>query len=339
MRYTVLVPMHATEIRDTFLTPEVAEYLEANFDVIYNTLGRKFTANEYKKALMDADLILGGWGTLPLTADLLEGNKRCRMLAYTGGSVADATCPELWEMGFKVSCGNELFAESVAEAVIGYMILALRSIYDDISCVRAGGWHDEGIKITRGLFDREIGIVGCGAVARYLMSLLRFFRCSFKVAADYSVDSEFLKSMNARQVSIEEVFSTCEIVSLHLAQTPETRGIIGRELFESMPKNAVFINTARGSIIRENEMAEVLDKRRDIQAVLDVFEREPLDADSPLRSLPNVYSVPHRGGPTVDRRSYITKAMIDELIRFVNGEPLKYEISKAAASRMTTVKK
>lgn len=339
MKSTVLVTIPAGDVKDTFLTPDVKEYLEENFNVKYNDLGRTFTQDEYKAELLDTDFVLGGWGSPQLNEYVLDGNTRFKMLAYTGGSVADSTTPAVWEKGIRVSGGNELFAESVAEATITYIIMALRSIYDDVYNVKQGDWHGKNVKSTRGIFDREIGIIGCGAVARHVMRLLQPFRCSFKVAADYTVDEEYLKSMNARQVSVEEVFSTCDIVSLHLSLTPETRGTLGGELFGMMPKDSVFVNTARGAIIRESEMIEVLKSRPDIQAVLDVFEKEPLPLDSALRSLPNVYCIPHRGGPTVDRRRYIGRAMVDEMLRFEKGEPLKYEITAAAASRMTTRKK
>lgn len=339
MKHTVLVTIPDGDVKDTFLTPDVKEYLEANFTVKYNPLGRAYTQDEYKKELLDADFALGSWGSPELNEYVLEGNDRFKMFAYTAGSLASCTTPAVWEKGVKVSGGNELFAESVAEATIVYIITALRGIYDDIFSIRNGGWKSPLVKDTRGIPDREIGIIGCGAVARHVMRLLQPFRCSFKVAADYTVDEAYLKSVNARQVTMEEVFSTCEIVSLHLSLTPQSRGTIGGKYFEMLPQNAVFVNTARGAILHEDEMTEVLKNRPDIKAVLDVFEKEPLPLDSELRTLPNVYCLPHRGGPTIDRRRYIGRAMIDELIRFEKGEPLKYEITAAAASRMTTGKK
>ena len=106
-----------------------------------------------------------------------------------------------------------------------------------------------------------------------------------------------------------------------------------------MQEDAIFINTARGAIIRQDEMIEVLKERPKMRAVLDVFDGEPLKVDSPLRSMPNVYCIPHRGGPTIDRRKYIGMAMARELVHYVNGEPLEHEISLEAASRMTSQRK
>ena len=86
-------------------------------------------------------------------------------------------------------------------------------------------------------------------------------------------------------------------------------------------------------------MAEVLAARPKMRAVLDVFCKEPMTPDNPLRTLPNVYCIPHRGGPTIDRRKYIGMAMARELVHFVNGEPLEHEIAADVASRMTSAKK
>ena len=190
MKSTVLVTIPEGDVRDTFLPPDVKAYLEENFNVKYNDLGRAYTQDEYKAELLCADFAYGSWNSPQLSEYVLEGNDRFKMFAYTAGSIADCTTPAVWEKGIKVSGGNDLFAESVAEATIVYIITALRGIYDDITSVRTGGWHSPLVKATRGIPDREIGIIGCGAIAKHVMRLLQPFRCSFKVAADYTVDEE-----------------------------------------------------------------------------------------------------------------------------------------------------
>lgn len=128
---------------------------------------------------------------------------------------------------------------------------------------------------------------------------------------------------------------SCKIVSVHAALTPKTRGMIGGRELEMMPQGGIFINTSRGAIIREAEMIEVLQRRGDLRAMLDVFEKEPLDADSPLRRLRNVYIMPHRGGPTVDFRSAIGEMLVREISRVMAGLPSEHEIVEAVAARMT----
>ena len=130
--------------------------------------------------------------------------------------------------------------------------------------------------------------------------------------------------------------SSCSVVSLHASLTEKSRGMIGKNELAMLPKGAVFINTARGAIVREAELCELLTERTDLSVVLDVYEKEPLDDHSPLRKLPNAYLMPHRGGPTVDYRASVGMAMADEIERMSKGEPLQHEIPLEAALRMTT---
>ena len=155
-----------------------------------------------------------------------------------------------------------------------------------------------------------------------------------KLYSGYPIDEAYLVGNNAVQASLEEIFSTCRVISLHSALNDRTRGLLGKEHFELLQDGAIFVNTARGSIIREDEMAEVL-KRKKVRAVLDVFCTEPLDPSSPLRDMDNVYCMPHMGGPTADRCPNITQLLADDIQRFANDEALQYEITRDYAKRMT----
>ena len=339
MKYNVLVTIPDGEVKETFIPAEVRAYLEENFNVRYNTLGRQFTQAELKEELKDIDFAVTGWGTPSVGDGVLDGNDRLKVVAHTGGSVADYVDDGVYAKGVKVCSGNYYYAESVAEGTAAYIMACLRSIPDDVTEIRAGGWKNPELQPTQGILDQEIGIISCGAISKILMQMLQVFRCKFKVFSNHPIDPEFLASVNAKQVSLEEVLKTCHIISLHSSLTPSTRGSLGREEFEMMQEDAIFINTARGAIIREEEMAEVLAARPKMRAVLDVFCKEPMTPDNPLRTLPNVYCIPHRGGPTIDRRKYIGMAMARELVHFVNGEPLEHEIAADVASRMTSAKK
>jgi phosphoglycerate dehydrogenase-like enzyme len=211
---------------------------------------------------------------------------------------------------------------------------ALRRIPDDVHGMRGGMvWKNNASYGTAGILDRDIGIVGFGMISRYLIEMLKPFRAKIKIYSGYPIDKAYLEECGAEQVSLEEAFS-CSVVSLHSALSDRTRGMVGRELLNLIPEGGVFINTSRGAIVRENELIEVL-KERNIFALLDVFEVEPPSLTSPLRSLPNVYPIPHRAGPTNDRRPYIGKKVAEDIIRFKNGENMLCEISSEYAKRMT----
>ena len=169
------------------------------------------------------------------------------------------------------------------------------------------------------------------------MQMLKPFRCTFLVWDDnYTVDPDYLASVNARQTTLEEVLSSCSVISLHASLTEKSVGLIGKREFLMMPKGALFLNTARGAIVRESEMIEALQERQDLRAVLDVFEKEPVDSDSPLRSMENVYLMPHMGGPTVDHRAAVGRALVSDIHKLLCGETMEHEIGAAAAFRMTS---
>jgi phosphoglycerate dehydrogenase-like enzyme len=152
--------------------------------------------------------------------------------------------------------------------------------------------------------------------------------------SSYPPDEEYCKRYNVTPATVNEIFAKCKIVSLHSAMNERTRGMIGKEQFDLLQDGSLFINTARGRIVKEDEMIEALKENR-FTAVLDVYYDEPLEKDSPLRSLDNVYALPHVAGPTHDRRPYIASAVIDNIIKFEKDEEMVLEISKNVAARMT----
>ncbi|MBQ9798078.1 MAG: hydroxyacid dehydrogenase [Clostridia bacterium] len=336
MKIVVTIPQG--EVMDTFLSADTRKRLESLGTVVYNESTAQYTPDEVRELLRDAQVVVTGWGTPKLTGELLADNDSLRLIVHTGGSVADLVDEGTYAKGIRVLCGNDMFAESVAEGTIGYMLSALRRIPDDVFTLRNGGWKN-GV-VTRGLLGKQIGILGVGAIARHLMRMLQPFHCSFLVwDANYTVDPDYLASVNAKQVSLEEVLTSCNIISLHASLTPKSHGMIGRREFEMMQPGTVFINSARGAIIRQQEMAEVLRDRPELFAVLDVFEVEPLPTDDLLRTLDNVYLIPHRGGPTVDYREQIGAAVVEDIANWINGKELAHEIGVSAAMRMTSHKK
>ena len=334
----LLVTIPAGKVRDTFLPPDVQAALASAFEVTYNNLNRQYTSEELGEALIGVEIAVTGWGTPAIVGEVLDRCDSLKLIAHTGGSVADLVDGGTYEKGIRVISGNKLYAESVAEGTIAYMTAMMRRIPDYVYALRDGEWGLPNEECnTQGLFGRTIGILGVGTIARILMQMLKPFRCSFLVWDDnYTVDPDYLASVNARQTSLEEVLTSCSIISLHASLTPSSRGLIGKREFEMMPQGALFINTARGAIVRQNEMIEVLRARPDLRAVLDVFEEEPIGKDCPLRNLPNVYLLPHLAGPTIDHRAAVGRALLADLRNFLNGKPLDHEIGAAAASRMTS---
>ena len=332
----VLVTMPDGFAKERFITKETQKLLEEHFDVTYNGLGRNYTPEEIKNVTKGIDIVVTGWGTPSLSDAAQSAECSVKMIAHMAGSVGDLVSQTVYDKGIKVVSGNRLFAVSVAEGTIAYMLAAQRYIPENVTDMRSGAyWKKEGFRESRRIIGRTIGIVGCGMISKELMKMLRPFGVRIKLFSEYLQDKEWLDDMNAEQTSLDEIFESCSIVSLHSSLSEKTRGMIGREHFEKMQEDALFINTARGAIVRETEMIEALQARPDLRAFLDVYEKEPLDGESPLRKMKNVYLMPHCGGPTIDMYGEIGRAVAEDIISFADGGALQYEITASQASRMT----
>lgn len=332
MKLFVAIPT-TVQAWNRFMTEEVRVYLEQRFEVSYFPHARRITPEDILQYAGDAEVMMTGWGHPVMDAALLK-QTNLKLIAHTGGSVADYVSQDVYEAGIRVISGNDLFAESVAEGAVGYMMLALRRMIDYVKDTRNGNWRSEACPSNAGLLDQTVGLVGMGAITKHLIPMLKPFRVKLKLYSGYPIDPAYLAQNNAVQASLEEIFSTCKIVSIHSALNERTRGLIGKEHFDLLQDGAVFVNTARGAIIREEEMIEALKEKR-FMAVLDVYAKEPPELDSPLRSLENVYCMPHMGGPTYDRAPIIAMRLADDILRFGAGEPMQYEITGSYAKRMT----
>jgi len=335
----LLISIPDGSAKSTFLNEENMAFLREHFNITDNKLGRQFTNEELKELLKNQDAVLTCWGSRPIQGEVIEGNDRLKVVAHVCGSVADYVDDTTYDKGIKVICGNRYFAESVAEGVVGFMMSLLRYIPDTVYDMKNGvSWGSPYTENTEGLLDREIGIVGFGQISTFLVEFLQAFHCTFKIYSAYPIDPEFLKKNHAKQVPLNEVFETCSIVTVHSALTKHNTGLIGKEQFELMKPGSIFINTSRGAVIKEDEMIEFL-KKGTVRAMLDVYCVEPLPLDNPLRTMKNVYCIPHKGGPTVDRRGRIANHVVTDLVKILDGEEVPTEVTRELCSRMTSMTK
>jgi phosphoglycerate dehydrogenase-like enzyme len=328
----ILISQPEGEVRSTFFTPDVIEKLSKIGKIIWNKHERQFTKEELREEIKDIDICISGWGCQRFNEDILENANKLKIVAHTGGSVATLASDVLYEKNIKLISGNWVFAESVAEAVIGYSLCSLRDLVFYNNEVQAGRWHD-GKFYNEGILDQSFGLVGFGTVAKYLVKMLRPFRAKIRVYDPYLTDS-VANEYGVEKATLEEIFKNSKIISLHAAKTPETYHLIDKRLLKMIPYGALLVNTARGSVIDEEALADELVTGR-FKAILDVYELEPLPEHSKLRGLKNVVLIPHMAGPTIDRRKYVTLELIKDIEGFLQNGILKYEINKNHAFHMS----
>lgn len=321
---------------ETFFTPQVLDKLEKLGSVDYLLYERTPEGYEQlKQRIRGVDVLFCGWGVPMLQEDFYQAADQLKVIAYTGGSVGDlANEPLQARPHITLLSGNPFFAESVAQGTICYMLMGQRRLYQDIKETERAGWWRH--SYNDGLRGKTVGLVSFGMIAKHVARMLQVFDCKVKVYSSHGLTAEEIEKYCVEPASLEEVFSSCDVVSIHSGMTPKTYHMVDKRLLSLMKNDALIVNTARGAVIDEAALeGEVVSGR--LRAVLDVFEAEPLPADSRLRGLANVVIVPHCGGPTVDVRELLTLDMIDDVASCVAGNTdVPSRISMEYAKNMTS---
>ena len=327
----IYVSIPKSETGNTFATEKAVAELAKVGTVTRNETAENLTPEQLIKEAADADVIVCTWGTIMFSKEVVDRLPNLKMIAYGGGSLAGKVDDYVFERGIKVLTGNYIFAKSVAEGCLAYTMCALRELERYMRQVREGGWNENWT--NRGLFGKKIGLVGFGEIARNYVQMLKPFDMEILINSGHMTDEQ-AASYGARKASREEIFETCDIVSLHMALNDKTRRSITRELMEKLQPHALLVNTARGETVDEAAMEELLAQGR-FSAAIDVFSEEPLPADSRLRKLPNAMLIPHLGGPTIDMREYIICSFAKDIKAFAEGRPMNNEIGAEAVARMS----
>ena len=330
MNIYVSIPLG--ENRDTFLTAENVAFLETLGTLTWNDTEDYLNAEQMRDALENVDVLVCGWGTPKLTEEVLSKANRLKLVAYVAGSVANVVSDDMYRRGIRIVCGNEAFARSVAEATLAYMLCALRDIPYYNSRMQNGLWKTERSH-GRALNDKTVGIIGYGAISKYLLDLLKPFNVKILLYSGH-MTVEQAEQLGVQKADLDEIFSTCQVVSVHTARSAKNYHLVDERLLRLMQEDAVLVNTARGDIIDEEALIRVA-KEGKIRAILDVFEVEPLPADSGLRGMENVILLPHCGGPTVDKRCDAARLVLDDILRMQQGLPLQNEVVAARAATMS----
>ena len=289
---------------------------------------------EDKTILNDIDFIFSSWGGPTLNEDFLKHAPKLKALFFAAGSVKKIVTEDSWKAGIKIMNANVANAIPVAEYALSQILFSLKDGWQMTRKLRETRVYPEiPYMNVVGAYKSTIGLISLSAVGRKTNELLQPFDLEV-IAYDPFVSEEEAKELNVKLCSLEEVFQKANVVSLHSPLLKETTGMITGELIASMKEHATFINTARGAIVKEDEMIEVLKRREDLTAILDVTYPEPALKTSMLYTLPNVVLTPHIAGSMGGEMGRMGAYMLEELKRYLDNESLKWEVTEEAFKHM-----
>ncbi|HET7009905.1 MAG TPA: phosphoglycerate dehydrogenase, partial [Anaerolineales bacterium] len=216
---------------------------------------------------------------------LRAASPRLRVISKWGTGIDSIDRAEAARLGIAVFNTPGAFTQAVADSVLGYVLAFARRIPWADRDMKSGGWR----KLpARALHECILGVIGVGAIGKAVLRRAAGFGMTLLGNDIVAVDPGFLAVTPVKMVSLEQLLSESDFVSLNCDLNPTSLGMINREALERMKSTAVLVNTARGPIVDEQALTEALQRGKIAGAALDVFADEPLPATSPLRSMDNV---------------------------------------------------
>lgn len=288
----------------------------------------------YRKILETADVIVSGWGGPTIDETLVRAAPRLKIVFYGAGSIRRIMTDAAWDAGVRITSSYAANAVPVAEYTLSQIIFCLKRGWQHAVMVKkTRNWRWDTERVVPGAYGSTVGIVSLGMIGRNVCRLLGNLDVDI-IAYDPYADERTADELGVQLVSLDTVFELADVVSLHTPWLPETERMIRGRHFELMKRNAAFINTARGAVVAEDEMVRALQDRTDITAVLDVTYPEPPDPDGPLFDMKNVVLTPHIAGSVHNECRRMGRYMIEEIDRYMAGEPLKWEITREQAATL-----
>jgi len=238
-------------------------------------------------------------------AELIEGSDSLEVIGRAGVGVDNIDIEAATRRGIAVLNAPAANTYSTAELAFALILAAARNIPAADASVRAGEWKRKALKGSQ-LFGKTIGVVGAGRIGAEMVRRARAFGMRV-LAFDPYVTAERANELGLALVSLDKLLESSDIVTVHVPLTEENRGLIGEEQIARMPDGAMLINAARGGLVDEGAVAAALVSGKLGAAGLDVYEREPLPEDSPLRSAPNLVFTPHIGASTAEAQVEVSR--------------------------------
>lgn len=320
---------------DRIFPAPIVDELSSRYEIVNPDIPSVVDEAYVRERIADVDVVVTSWKSPPLSESIMNNAGRLAFVAHAAGSLKPVVTDAFWERNIPITSASQAIADGVAEFCLGLTITCSKRAFWYAMQVRDGFWP-KGNDVFGPPFEiyrQNVGIIGAGYVGRKFISLLKPFGCQI-LLYDPFVSLGDATELGVRKVdTLDELFAESRVVSLHAPTTDDTKGMIRGDHFAQLQTGSLFINTARGVIINQQEMVQELRKGRFI-ACLDVTDPEPPELDDALRRLPNVLLTPHEAGSIVENLRRIGEFSLHEIDAFFASQPLKGQVTRKQLERM-----
>jgi D-3-phosphoglycerate dehydrogenase / 2-oxoglutarate reductase len=264
----------------------------------------------------DADALIVSW--VQMTREVIAQLGRCRVIARFGIGVDMIDLDAATEHGILVCNTARYCLDEVSNHAIGLLLMLSRQLAADVDSMRSGAWFRSAAAPPRRLAGQRLGLIGLGNIGGLVAHKARGFGLNV-VAYDPYLEEQQSRVDGVPLVGLDELMASSDYVSVHCPLNASTRHLLGRRELELMKPTAYLINTARGAIVDQTTLTELLMQGALAGAGLDVFEEEPPPADHPLRRLDNVILTPHSASVSVESTVECRRTAVEHVVTVLRG--------------------
>ncbi|MFZ9974003.1 MAG: phosphoglycerate dehydrogenase [Vulcanococcus sp.] len=280
---------------------------------------------QLKEIIGEYDALMIRSGTT-VTADIIEAASKLRIIGRAGVGVDNVDVPAATKRGVIVVNSPEGNTIAAAEHALALMLSLSRHVPHAHVSTMGGGW-DRKKYVGNELYKKKLGVVGLGKIGSHVARVAKAMGMEL-LAYDPFVSPERAQQMQVKLLPLADLFAEADYVSLHLPRTPETENLVNAELLRTMKPTARIVNCARGGIIDEAAIAEAVEKGVIAGAALDVYAKEPLEADSALRSVSErLILTPHLGASTEEAQENVAIDVAEQIRDVLLGLPARSAVN------------
>ena len=280
----------------------------------------------------NTEIVFSTWGMPSLTeAQIAQYLPSLQAVFYAAGSVQAFARPFL-ARGVKIYSAWAANAVPVAEYTVAQILLANKGFFAQSRDMKAQKGAPRSTAYL-GNYGQRVGLIGCGMIGSLVAEMLKSYKLDVLVYDPY-LSPENAATQGVTPCELSDLFERCAVVSNHLPNNAETRGMLTYAHFSRMQPNATFLNTGRGAQVVEADLVRALSERRDLTAILDVTDPEPSPADHAFYTLETCILTPHIAGSLGNEVWRMSAYMAEEFARHLAGEPCRYEVTEQMLATM-----
>lgn len=310
-------------VADKFPDKYIQQMKDLDLEVIYEPkLGEK----DLPEAAKDVDIVVVR--STVVNEETINNSKKLNLIIRAGSGVNNINIAAANKKGIYVTNCPGMNAVAVAELAIGLMISLDRFIPDNVADFNKGIWNKDKYSKGKGLKGKTLGLIGVGNIGKEVAKRALAFEMNV-----YGKDITRIEGVQIKDFSeMDQLLPLCDIVTIHLPATPQTKGLFNKQMFSYMKNGAYLINTSRHDIIVEDDLLEAI-KEKNIRYACDVFKGEPEaksgEVSSKLQNNPNIYVTHHIGASTEQAQDAVAQETVNIIKKFVHSGVIDHWVNRA----------